>query len=243
MHLLTSRHAIAAALARGASGRLLIVNRARHADLIASASRAGVPIADISPRELARLAGPKARGAVLELHASDNSAGTVVALDEWLASAQSGLILALDHITDPHNLGAILRSAHLFGAGLILIPTRRSATGGDVVDRASAGASRLVTTAVVTNLRSALARCRDAGWWVYGADAGGTPVDHVSFPDRTVLVLGAEGAGVSQGVRAMVDEVVGIPTVARGTSVDSLNVSVAAGVLLYQWSLSAGHKT
>jgi 23S rRNA (guanosine2251-2'-O)-methyltransferase len=124
----------------------------------------------------------------------------------------------------------------LFGVGLAIIPTRRSASVGETVSRASAGASHLVPITYVANLRSALERCREAGWWLFAAESSGTPIDEVTLHPRSVFVLGAEGKGVSPNITKIADELVAVPTVQdAGGSVDSLNVSVAAGILLYEY--------
>jgi 23S rRNA (guanosine2251-2'-O)-methyltransferase len=104
------------------------------------------------------------------------------------------------------------------------------------VQRTSAGASRFVTTAYVPNLRAAIESCRSAGWWLYGADEGGTSLHNVEFAAKSVLVLGAEGKGLSALARKTCDEIVTIPGEAPPQSgVDSFNVSVAAGVLMYEY--------
>lgn len=236
---ITSRHAIRASLARGTRGTLFLTSRGqKNRDLIATAERAGVPVEMVDGEWLRRHAGDRTRGAALRTEAVSEDSPTVE-LRPWLEAHtedDESLIVALDHVTDPQNLGAILRSALLHGTGLVIIPGRRSVTGGDAVMRASAGAARFVPTAVVGNLRQALEQCREAGWWVYGADAGGTALPTVSFSGRAALVLGAEGKGLSPVVRRTCDEIVTIPAVAPPDSgVDSFNVSVAAATVLYEF--------
>jgi 23S rRNA (guanosine2251-2'-O)-methyltransferase len=144
--------------------------------------------------------------------------------------------VALDHITDPHNLGAILRSVHWFGAPLVVIPERRSAAEGDVVSRSSAGAVAYTTITYVPNLRNALETLKRGGYWTYAADGGGIDVREAQINPPSVLVLGAEGRGISPGLEKVIDQTIAIPRdpgVER-SSVDSLNVCVSAGVLLYE---------
>jgi 23S rRNA (guanosine2251-2'-O)-methyltransferase len=241
MAWITSRHAIVAAL-RGAKGsRLYLVGTGgRNRELDQLARRNGVAVSTADSAWLRKRAGEEVRGAALEVDEvlSENAA---VDLREWLARTRDdprvGPILALDHISDPHNLGAILRSAFLMEAGLVIIPTRRSVSGtGDTVLRTSAGASRFVTISYVGNLRSALELCRESGWWIYGADAEGTELSRVAFDRRAVLVLGAEGKGLSALSRKISDEIVTIPAaIVPESGVDSYNVSVAAGILLYAY--------
>lgn len=240
MAWLTSRHAIRAALAHYQSGTLYISgSEPRNRDLVEAAHGAGVDVRRVDSRELKRRAGDAARGAALLTEEGSPADGITVELKSWLDAHredQESLIVALDHVTDPHNLGAILRSALLLQASLVIIPTRRSASTGDTVHRTSAGASRFVTTAYVSNLRSAIDLCREAGWWLYGADSQGTSLVHVAFAARSVLVVGAEGKGLSPLARKTCDEIVTIPGSApRESGVDSFNVSVAAGVLMYEY--------
>ncbi|MFW5695078.1 MAG: RNA methyltransferase, partial [Alkalispirochaeta sp.] len=202
MSWVTSRHAIRAALEDQQQGTLLLSGKgARNDELLKAAKRAGVEVRFVGSQELRRQAGDAARGAALKTAPGGASTGTSsVDLKIWLdhhMSPADSLIIALDHVTDPHNLGAILRTSLLMGASIVVIPTRRSASAGETVQRTSAGASRFVTTAYVSNLRSAIELCRDAGWWVYGADSGGTPSHRIEFAAKSVLVLGSEGKGLS----------------------------------------------
>jgi 23S rRNA (guanosine2251-2'-O)-methyltransferase len=124
-----------------------------------------------------------------------------------------------------------LRSAEQFGVDVVVLPARRSARVNPTVEKVSAGASNYVRTVTVTNLRRALGQLKEAGYWVYGADAAGAPLWDAELQGKTVLVMGSEGKGVSEVVRRECDQLLRIPTSGR---VDSLNVSVAAGVLLYE---------
>ncbi|MCG8478262.1 MAG: RNA methyltransferase [Spirochaetales bacterium] len=240
MSWITGRHAVLAAIRRGTHGVLyLSASRDRFNDLVAAAGRARLRIERVTPDWLRRNAGEKARGAALCVTDGASVNETVVDLKEWLQRDRRGTphpIVALDHITDPHNLGAILRSALLSDVGLVIIPNRRSAVAGDTVSRVSVGASRFVPISYVSNLRAALQACRDAGWWIYGADAGGDALHTVSFDRNAVIVLGAEGPGLSPIVQKTVDAVVTIPSAPPPEAdVDSFNVSVATGILLYEY--------
>ena len=146
-------------------------------------------------------------------------------------SSPTALILLLDEINDPHNLGAILRSADQFGVELVVLPTRRAARETQAVVKSSAGASLYVPVASVPNLASGLESVKEAGFWVYGADLDGRRLDEVSFEGRVALVLGSEGSGLRRLVRERCDALVRIPS---GGHVDSLNVSVAAGILMHE---------
>lgn len=157
-----------------------------------------------------------------------------VAFEEWLGRLQAdtpALVLVLDGVTDPQNLGAILRSADKFDVDLVITPNRRSAGTGPTVAAASAGALAWVPQAVVPNLARALKQLKEAGFWVYGADLGGIPASEAGLQGRVVLVMGAEGRGLGRLVSETCDRIITIPT---GGHVDSLNVSVATGILLYE---------
>ena len=239
MGWLTGRHAILAALRRGAAGTLYVVPPLhRHREVLEAARTTGVAVEQTTSETLRRNAGAAARGTALYLESSTRGNPTVE-LDEWLGEhgdAEAAPIVALDHVTDPHNVGAVLRSAYLLSVSLVVVPSRRSAAAGETVLRTSAGAARFVPVAYVSNLRNALERCRRAGWWIYGADAGGTPAVETEFAGRSVIVLGAEGKGLSPGLSKVIDETVTIPSREAGESgVDSFNVSVAAGILMYEF--------
>jgi 23S rRNA (guanosine2251-2'-O)-methyltransferase len=148
---------------------------------------------------------------------------------ELLRGAQP-LIVALDEVQDPRNLGAIARSAEAAGASGIVIPRHRSAEVTAAAAKASAGAVEHLKIAQVRNLADYLAEAKAANLWVYGAAAKGTPYRQPDYNGGVVLVMGAEGTGLRPRVRAMCDDVVSLPM--RG-HVDSLNVSAAAAVLLY----------
>ena len=146
------------------------------------------------------------------------------------------IVVILDSITDPHNVGAILRSCDQFGAALVIIPEHNSASdiaGNEVIGRTSAGASAWVPVAIVNNLVRATEQLKQAGFWVYGADAGGQNCRTIDFAEKSVLIMGSEGTGIASFLEKQCDTIVSIPTCGK---IDSLNVSVAAGVLLYELS-------
>jgi 23S rRNA (guanosine2251-2'-O)-methyltransferase len=142
------------------------------------------------------------------------------------------LVLALDEVTDPQNLGAVCRSAEAAGATGVVLPRHRSAEVTPAVCKASAGAVEHLAVAQVRNLADFLVEAKEAGCWCYGADAGATvSYDAPDFSGGVVVVMGSEGRGLRPRVAAACDELLAIPQ--RG-KVDSLNVSVAAAVLLYE---------
>jgi 23S rRNA (guanosine2251-2'-O)-methyltransferase len=149
-----------------------------------------------------------------------------------LLAAPEPLLVALDEVTDPQNLGAVCRSAECAGATGVVLPERRSAEVTPAVCKAAAGAVEHLPVARVRNLADFLAAAKDAGCWCYGASAGArTPYDKPDYSGGVVLVLGAEGRGLRPRVARACDDLVALPLRGR---VGSLNVSAAAAVLLYR---------
>jgi 23S rRNA (guanosine2251-2'-O)-methyltransferase len=149
---------------------------------------------------------------------------------------QKSVVVILDSITDPHNVGAIIRSCDQFGADLVVLPARRGAsTDSEIIGRSSAGASSWVPYMVVPNLIRVIELLKEEGFWIYGADAGGENLNDlvVQKSDKVAIVMGSEGSGMSRIVRENCDKILSIPTCGK---LDSLNVSVAAGILLYKIS-------
>jgi len=149
-----------------------------------------------------------------------------------LLAVREALIVALDQVQDPQNLGAICRSAECAGAAGVVLPARRSAEITPAVCKASAGAVEHLPVARVRNLADFLEQAKQAGMWCYGAQAGG-PVsyDSVDYSGGAVIVLGSEGRGLRARVAAACDQLISIPLRAR---IESLSVSAAAAVLLYE---------
>jgi 23S rRNA (guanosine2251-2'-O)-methyltransferase len=149
-----------------------------------------------------------------------------------LLARPDAVIVALDEVTDPQNLGAICRSAECAGAAGVVVPERRSAEVTPAVCKASAGAVEHLPVARVRNLADFLGEAKQAGAWCYGAGAGArTRYDRPDYSGTVVLVLGAEGRGLRPRVAAACDDLVALPLRGR---IDSLNVGAAAAVLLYE---------
>jgi len=148
-----------------------------------------------------------------------------------ILSPREPLVLVLDGITDPRNLGAVLRVADGAGAGGVVIPKDRAVGVTAAAVKASAGASEHVRVARETNLRRTIDTMKRAGLWVYAAEIGGTPYTELDLAGAVALVLGSEGRGVRRLVREGCDGTVSIPMLG---AVKSLNVAVASAVLLYE---------
>ena len=204
----------------------------RIEDLVELARSAGVPLL-FQPREaLDRLAG------------SDSHQGVVAAVaaahftdfDELIKKSlnlKESMLVALDHVQDPHNLGAVIRSAEAAGASGVIVPRHRSALPGSAAEKAAAGALWRIPLARVPNLPRALETLKKSGFWVIGttADEGETPWN-IDMSGNLVLVIGGEEKGVRPAVRSKCDFMASIPL--KG-STSSLNASVAAGIMLYEY--------
>jgi 23S rRNA (guanosine2251-2'-O)-methyltransferase len=183
--------------------------------------------ADLEPCELTRLAGsPDHQGAVAEVEPypyADPAA---------LLDSPEAVVVALDQVQDPRNLGAVCRSAEAAGAAGVVICARRAAAITAAACKASAGAVEHLAVARVTNLADWLGLAKDAGAWIYGADAQAAgPYTETDLTGKLVLVLGSEGRGLRPRVAASCDALVSIPVAGR---VASLNISAAATALLFE---------
>jgi 23S rRNA (guanosine2251-2'-O)-methyltransferase len=203
-----------------------VLDSTGNSEVAQAAKAAGVPVKKVSRARVGELA----RGAVHQGVAARVGPYPYVDLEDLLA-ASDPLVVVLDGVTDPHNLGAVMRVAEGAGASGVVIPKDRAAGVTPAAVKASAGASEHVPVSRVTNIRRAIDRMKEAGLWVYAAEAGGTPYTELDLTGPVGLVLGSEGKGVRRLVREGCDGSVSIPM--RG-AVESLNVSVAAAVLLYE---------
>jgi len=233
MDRLTGIHAVREALASKRALDRILVARGRHGDrieeLVRLAREAGVPVRFEDRVQLDRLAGSEAHQGVVAVAAA-KSAGT---LGDLIAQAgPDALLVLLDGIEDPRNLGAIARSALAAGATGVVIAERRAAGLTDAASRAAAGALEHLPVARVGNMARAMEELKEAGWWLVGLDerAEKTHTEQ-DLTGKIALVMGGEGKGLHELVRKRCDFLVAIPTVGP---VRSLNVSVAAGVVLFE---------
>jgi len=239
MDHLTGIHAVREALEAGRAFDRIVIARGRQdtrvEEIVQLARERNVPLRFEDRSQLDRLAGSKDHQGIVALAAARSAA----TLEDILAAAnagagrgQKGLIVLLDGVEDPHNLGAIIRTALASGAHGVVIPERRSAGLTDTVARASAGALAHLPVAKVTNLSRSMEELKEAGYWLVGlderADKNYTQVDYTS---PVGIVLGGEGKGLHDLTRKRCDFVVSLPTTGP---VKSLNVSVAAGVVLFE---------
>ena len=235
--VLSGIHPVAEALRAGTPlERVLVAQGAggpRVQEIVDMARRAGTPVRFEPRNALDRLAGTAAHQGVVALGAARKYAG----LDS-VAGAE--MVVVLDGVEDPHNLGAIVRTAHAAGAGAVVIPERRAAGVTDVVAKAAAGALEHLPLVRVTNINRSLEELKEKDYWIYGLDErGAESYDRVDWAEKSVLVLGGEGKGLHEQVRKHCDLLVRIP---MAGAISSLNVSVAAGVVLFEWRRKKGWK-
>jgi 23S rRNA (guanosine2251-2'-O)-methyltransferase len=229
--ILAGIHPVAEALRAGRPlERVLVAKGAggpRLQQIIDLARQGSVPLRFEPRQALDRLAGSAAHQGVVALGASQKYSS----LDEIAESAR--MLVFLDGVEDPHNLGAVIRTAHAAGADAVVIPERRAAGLTETVAKAAAGALEHLPIVRVGNLNRALDEIKERGFWIYGVDERGTQdYDRVEYAAPAALVLGGEGKGIHEMVRKRCHAVVRIPIAGK---ISSLNVSVAAGIVLFDW--------
>jgi 23S rRNA (guanosine2251-2'-O)-methyltransferase len=201
---------------------------ARAKDVLARAEGVRCPVHHADEARLTQLAGADRHQGVVAIV---DAAIPHVSLDDVLENlAEPALLVLLDGVTDPHNLGACLRNADAFGAHAVVVPKDRAAGVNATVAKTASGAADTVPVISVTNLARTMRELKERGIWLLGADAGGENLYGADLRGPIAWVLGAEGAGLRRLTRESCDRIVGIPL--RGT-VESLNVAVACGICLY----------
>jgi 23S rRNA (guanosine2251-2'-O)-methyltransferase len=204
----------------------------KYNDLIALAQTRGLAAEFLQNDEISNLCGNHDhRGIVLVVKEIPQQFKQDLKIVLETIQNKQALVIILDSITDPHNLGAILRSCDQFGVDLVIIPKRKAAHETQTVLKTSAGASNYVNLITVSNLHHAVDLLKKANFWVYAADIRGRPLSVMDLNGRIALIVGSEGKGLHHLLKESSDELIAIP--ARG-HVDSFNVSVAAGIMLYE---------
>lgn len=227
-------HAVLHALRSGSVTQLLVIEgRAskRLAECVSIARAAGIPISKVPRQQLEQLSGGARHQGVAAEVSHVTAQGD---FSTWLQQEHDqALVLVLDEVTDPHNLGACLRSADAFGCDAVIVPRDHSADANSpVVQKTACGALAHLALFPVSNLNRALEQLKEAGFWITGlAGEADQSIADVDMRGSTVLVLGSEGGGLRRLVREGCDHLASIP---MGGHVESLNVSVACGVVLYQ---------
>ncbi len=235
MHCIYGINSVSEALkARGRAFAWVGMAKERHdlrlQRLIEDCRKIGIPVRFLQRTELDRMAGNAAHQGVVAV----TSAKQYNDLDDVISAkrGQYSLIVVLDGVEDPHNLGAILRTADAAGANGVVIPERRAAGVTGTVTKASAGASEHLPIAKVTNISRTVEELKDQNIWTVGLDERGDKTyDAIDYNMDCALVLGAEGKGLHDLVKRKCDFLVSIPMLGK---VPSLNVSVAAAIVLYE---------
>lgn len=200
--------------------------------LVRLAEERGVPVRHRQRQDLARLCGTEHhQGVALRIEEFTYTELDDV-LAEWRESAQTGLMVVLDGIQDPHNLGALIRTAACAGAQGVIIPKDRAAGVTATVEKSAAGATDTIPVVRVTNISATLEHLKEAGFWIYGAAVeGASSIYGQSLSGHIALVIGGEGEGIRPLVRKQCDVLFTIPLFG---GVASLNASVAGGVALFE---------
>ena len=237
MDRFTGIHAVREALEAGSVFDRILIAKGRQdsrvEQIVQLARERGVSVRFEDRGQLDRVANTRDHQGVVAIAA----ARAATRLEDILARAnqsrgQVGLVVLLDGVEDPHNLGAVIRTALAAGAHGVIIPERRAAGLTDAVARASAGALAHLPVAKVTNLARAMEELKEAGYWLVGLDEEGQKnYTEVDYSSPTGIVMGSEGKGLHELTRKRCDFVVSLPTTGP---VKSLNVSVAAGVVLFE---------
>ena len=237
MDRLTGIHAVREALEAGSAFDRIVIAKGRQdtrvEEIVQLARGQGIAVRFEDRGQLDRLANTRDHQGVVAMVAARAPA----TLEDIIAHAnqakgQQGLIVLLDGVEDPHNLGAIVRTALAAGAHGVVIPERRAVGLTDTVARASAGALAHLPVAKVTNLARAMEDLKEAGYWLVGLDeAGEKSYTEVDYTTPTGIIMGGEGSGLHELTRKRCDFVVSLPTTGP---VKSLNVSVATGVVLFE---------
>lgn len=190
-----------------------------------------IPVSYIDHRAMEQLAGGgNHQGVAAQITDFEYcSVDDIIALAE--ERGEKLLIVLLDGITDPHNLGAIIRSAECFGAHGIVIPKHRSVSVNDTVVKVASGATEHMLVAKVTNINDTIRELTERNVWVYACAFDGKPPKCADFKDNTAIVVGSEGDGIKRLTKELCDDTVTIPEFGK---INSLNASVAAGVVLYE---------
>ena len=233
--IIAGRNPVMEAIRSGRSIESILVAKGERSGsvvaIIAKAKQKNIPVKDVDSKKLDFLAkGVNHQGIVAQCAVKEYST-----LDDIFALAEergeSPFIIVLDKIEDPHNLGAIIRTAECAGAHGVIIPERRSAGLSYTVEKTSAGALEYMPVVRVKNISAVLQKLKDKGIWVYGADMDGEHYKKVNFDGAVALVIGNEGKGISPLVAKDCDVIVSLPMKGK---INSLNASVAAGILMYE---------
>lgn len=235
--IIAGRNPVSEALSSGRPIESILVSKSNHSGsivaIISKAKKKGITIKEVDPKKLDFMTGGAAHQGVVAVTAIKEYKTVEDILNLAKERDEAPFIVILDEIEDPHNLGAIIRTAECAGAHGIIIKKRHSAGLSYTVGKASAGAIEYVPVARVNNISAVIDDLKEQGVWVYAAHMNGTDYTKCDFSGGCALVIGNEGKGVSRLVREKCDTVVSLPLKGK---INSLNASVAAGILMYKIS-------
>lgn len=198
--------------------------------ILAKAKEKQIPVKEVDRAKLDFLSGQQTHQGIIALAAAKEYSTVEEILEYADSRGEAPFIVILDELEDPHNLGAIIRTAECVGAHGVIVPKRRSASLSYTVAKASAGAVEYMRVARVTNISKLIDGLKERGVWIYGADMDGEDYQSCDMSGACAIVIGNEGKGISRLVREKCDVIVSLPM--RG-KINSLNASVAAGILMY----------
>lgn len=204
-------------------------------EIAALAQGRGIPCKYLNAAAFGRLTqGAPATGGVAAAVSPFNYMGLDQLIGVLKKKEGKTLVLILDHLEDPHNLGALIRTAEASGAAAVIIPADRAVSITSTVRKVSAGAAEWIPVARATNLVQVIGRLKEEGFWVYGAEKDGdVPFFQADWDRNVALILGSEGRGISRLVRKKCDALISIPLFGK---INSLNVSVAGGIVMYEFN-------
>ncbi len=231
--LIYGRNAVTEALRAGKTADTVYVqkNSKGLGAIVALAKESGAVVKDASEDKLAELSGGEKHGGVVAVMAAAEYVSVRDLLNIAKERGEQPFLIIADEIQDPHNLGAIIRTAEAAGAHGVIIPKRRSAGLTATVFKTSAGAANWLKVARVSNLVETIKDLKKEGVWVYGAEADGEPFYKANLSGPIALVIGSEGFGLGRLVRDNCDGILSIDMYGK---VNSLNASVSAGILMYE---------
>lgn len=237
--LIIGRNAVKEALRAGRPADSLLIQRGELSGsikpIIAQCKEKGIIVKEVDSKKLDFMCGHAHHQGVIMVAAAHEYSTVEDILQKAADKNEKPFIVICDGLEDPHNLGAIIRTADAAGAHGVIIPERRSVSLSGIVGKTSAGALEYVPVARVKNITNTIKDLKEKGLWVYCADMDGTPYRQADLSGAIALVVGGEGAGVSRLVKESCDGVLSIPM--KG-NVNSLNASVAAAILIFEASYS-----
>lgn len=233
--IIIGRNAVTEALRSGRTVDSILVARGERSGtlgkIIGECRERGIVVKEADARKLDYLCGHSNHQGIVAFTAVHEYAS----IEDILALAESRgekpFVIICDELEDPHNLGAVLRTAEAAGAHGVIVPKRRSASLSYAVGKASAGALEYVPVARVANITAAISELQEKGLWIYGAETGGTPWCEQDYTGAVALIIGSEGQGLGRLVKEKCDFIVTLPMKGK---INSLNASVAAGILMFE---------